>query len=208
MVRISEISRWGLTRSRKPLDREDGIDRVTPRGTKYSDCNSLPLLGVNPMRKWGKPVVPGAGHPHLLRAVLRREFGDRVQVPGRAASRHRTRSGAANAGSASTRRLTHTSLIRSLLPVGEQAHAVAARHDRVEVVRQLRQRQVLVDILTHRKVGRMSSVTFVTTPRAPRGGRPHPRNVSPSFSRESVRTSPSARDEFQGRDRRRQVPVP
>ena len=37
----------------------------------------------------------------------------------------------------------------------------------------------------------MSSVTLVTTPSAPRLTTA-PRNVSPSFSRESVRTSPSA----------------
>ena len=46
----------------QPLDREDGLDRV-PRGTKYSDCSSLPLLGVNPMRKWGNRSYQGPGTP-------------------------------------------------------------------------------------------------------------------------------------------------
>ena len=47
----------------QPFDRKDGFDGVPLLGTKYSDCSSLPLLGVNPMRKCGSRSYQGPGTP-------------------------------------------------------------------------------------------------------------------------------------------------
>src|SRR5437016_11414153 len=62
MVRISEIIRDGPT---SPCNRSTAriASMACRRGTKYSDCNSLPALGVNPMRKCGSRSYQGPGTP-------------------------------------------------------------------------------------------------------------------------------------------------
>src|SRR5687768_1824795 len=93
-------------------------------GTKYSLCSSAPLLG----------------------AVLRRHGADRVA---------RDRGGRGGEEGRRDRALTTVcdqaldpDLVDGLAaPVGEQADAVGARHNIIEVSGQLGQRQIVVDLL-------------------------------------------------------------
>ena len=120
------------------------------RGMKYSLCNSSPLLGVKFMRKWGNRSCQGPGMPRWGCSARRRGWrsdGDR-----RGRGWHRKMSVRASVRIAFVDSVFEPDLVDALLlPVGEQAHAVSAFGDGVEVVFQLMPWEIFVDILLHLK---------------------------------------------------------
>lgn len=69
-TRFSDPARFSFAHGGKdghpfpvPLNTYDESLGACCRGTKYSDCNSLPALGVKPIRKWGKRSYHGPGTP-------------------------------------------------------------------------------------------------------------------------------------------------
>ena len=118
------------------------------RGTRYSDWISSPLLGVKPMRKCGRRSDHGPGTPScgVQFAGSRPRIGWRSTVAGRAP---KSSSRAARRDAA-----LDPHLVDGLAPAREDADAVAARRDLVEVLGQRLPGQALEDALAH-LVGRL-----------------------------------------------------
>jgi hypothetical protein len=166
MVRSSVMKRCGVILSR-------GFRR---RGWLRSRGCGGRSIRFGARRRWrgevhaevGHALVPGAGDAHLLGAV----FGG---VAGRwgAAFRwrrwlRRTRAAMAVFSPGATRLLIQTWCDAMVLPVGEEADAVAAGHDGFEIVLELVDGEVLVDDLGHLEAWADVERDLVTTPRAPR----------------------------------------
>ena len=139
-VRISEVSRSGDTTR---ASRRSSRIASAPCSARH-DVLRLELVaaaGSEPEAEVREPLARGAGHAQLLRAVLRVPLpapGDAVAL--RASRRSTTR--------AQLLRRLHPDLAdRRLVPHREQADAVGALEDRVQVGFDRRPRKLLEDVL-------------------------------------------------------------
>src|SRR5215218_1035291 len=100
------------------------------RGNRYSDCSSSPLLGVKPMRKWGKrsaqePALPNCGVQELASSPM---IGCRSTAAATAPEVILYLLGLISDPA------LDPDLIDFLTPASKDADAVAARDDLVEVL--------------------------------------------------------------------------
>ena len=129
------------------LDRQNRVKGVTP-GHEVFRLELFAGAGSEAHAEVGQPLVPGAGHSHLLGAVLGGELGNGVKISGRELRAEEFR------GRRECLTVFDTALdpelINSLfLPVGEQTDAVGARQNFVEVLLHLSERQILKHVLPH-----------------------------------------------------------
>src|SRR5262245_50841353 len=90
--------------------------------------------------------MPWAGDTHLLSAILRREFGDRMKVfLGRLCAVKLRFCGYRLPFTDATLHPDLADII--FLPIGKEADAVAARHNRFEVLLQFTKREVFINYL-------------------------------------------------------------
>ena len=118
------------------------------RGTKYSDWSSFAGAGGEAHAEVGEAFVPGAGDTHLLGAVFGGERGDGVKILGGEFGAEEFRLGVE--GLAFFVAALHPDFAEILiLPVGEEADAVGAGLNGVEVVFHGGEGEIFVDILAH-----------------------------------------------------------
>src|SRR3984885_7515742 len=96
----------------------------------------------------GQPFVPRAGYTELLRATLRRMAGDRMQLLRGAPSTIKLLRPCIRAFWIDTSLDPHLCGAMAL-PIGEEANAVPAAEDGIEIVLKLVERQILIDDLFH-----------------------------------------------------------
>ena len=161
--------------------------------------------GCEPHAKVRQALIPRTGNTHLLGAVFRRQFGNRVEVAsGELRPEEIWRS--VECLSRFDAALDPHFVDPLLLPVSKQAHAIPAGFDRIKVIFQLTERQVLIHILAHHEAGlNIESDLREHTQRT----QPNHRSVkclAVSFPRQ-VHHVPVRPHYFQCRRRRRQVPI-
>src|SRR5262249_35254018 len=149
-AQLGDLEEWGYVLA-YAVDRLDGRQGVLAR----DHVLALQLLSAA-WRELHAEVrqtfMPGAGDVHLWGTRLGREAGDRVAVGWRECGPEQLRW--RRNSSALYDAALHPDLVDALvLPVGEEADAVGARYDLLEVIFQPRQGQVFVHVLPHLERG-------------------------------------------------------